>query len=310
VNSRPGARPFDVVVVGDLNADLILTGDVVPQFGQVEKLIDDSNLTLGGSSSIFACAAVRLGLRVAFIGKVGDDLLGRFVMQQLTTRGVNVDGVVIDPYIKTGLGVILSKGEDRAILTYLGSVATLSMADVDMSLLGSARHIHTGAYFLLEGLRADLPHLFALAHKEGLSTSLDTNYDPAQSWQVESILPHVDVLLPNASELLAISKAHTVEHALDLFVERPLTVAVKCGGEGGIAQQGSMRIHAPAFPVNVVDTTGAGDTFDAGFIYGHLAGWTLQRCLQFAIACGSLSTTKAGGTGSQPTFGEVEQFLG
>src|SRR5690349_21899163 len=106
-------RDFDVVVVGDLNADLLLSGDVTPAFGQVEKLIDDATLTLGSSSAIFACGAARLGLRVAFVGKVGDDEFGRFVAGELAARGVDTSGVVVDPTIKTGLTVILSRGDDR-----------------------------------------------------------------------------------------------------------------------------------------------------------------------------------------------------
>src|SRR6185295_10494912 len=102
-------KVFDLVVVGELNADLILRGEVIPEFGQVEKLLDDATLTLGSSSAIFACGAARLGLRVAFIGKIGDDEFGRFVQRELETRGVDTRGVIVDPEIKTGLSVILSR---------------------------------------------------------------------------------------------------------------------------------------------------------------------------------------------------------
>lgn len=113
-------KNIDVVVVGELNADLILTGEVAPQFGQAEKLVDDATLTLGSSSAIFACGVARLGLRVAFIGKIGNDEFGRFVKGYLENRGVDTSGVVVDEGIKTGLSVILSRGNDRAILTYSG----------------------------------------------------------------------------------------------------------------------------------------------------------------------------------------------
>src|SRR5258705_9360425 len=99
-------RDFDVLVVGDLNADLILSGDVTPTFGQVEKLLDDVNLTIGSSAAIFACGAARLGLRTAFIGKVGDDTFGRFMVESLKARGIDTSGVVIEPTIKTGFSVI------------------------------------------------------------------------------------------------------------------------------------------------------------------------------------------------------------
>ena len=116
---------FDVVAVGDLNADLILAGDVTPVFGQVEKVIDDATLTMGGSTSIFACGAARLGLRVAFVGKVGSDPIGDFLLDTLVSRGIDIAGVRRDAHIKTGLTVILSRGVDRAMLTYLGTLGAL-----------------------------------------------------------------------------------------------------------------------------------------------------------------------------------------
>ena len=122
---------YDVVAVGDLNADLILSGDVTPVFGQVEKVIDDATLTMGGSTAIFACGAARLGLRVAFVGKVGRDPLGDFLLDILTARGVEIAGVRRDAQVKTGLTTILSHGVDRAMLTYLGTLGTLAYADID-----------------------------------------------------------------------------------------------------------------------------------------------------------------------------------
>jgi sugar/nucleoside kinase (ribokinase family) len=176
-------KDIDVLVVGELNVDLILTGDVTPGFGQAEKLVEDATLTLGSSSAIFACGAARLGLKVAFIGKVGDDDFGRVVLRSLAERGVDTAGVVVDPTIKTGLSVILSRPDDRAILTHLGSIAALRYAEIDQSLLLRACHLHLGSYFLLDSLRPDVTQLFAEAHRQGLTTSLDTNYDPQENWE-------------------------------------------------------------------------------------------------------------------------------
>lgn len=300
-------RDIDIVVVGELNTDLILRGDVAPAFGQAEKLIDDADLVLGSSSAIFACGAARLGLRVAFIGKVGDDEFGHFMIRALAERGVNTQGVVIDPTIKTGLSVILSRGNDRAILTYLGSISALRYEEINLSLLGRARHLHLGSYFLLAALRPQVPSLFARAQRLGLSTSLDTNYDPAEQWAggLAEALVQTDIFLPNETELLAISRQETLETALATLAEQTPLVAAKLGPEGAIAQQGQKTVRAKALPVEVVDTTGAGDSFDAGFIYGYLAGWELNRSLRLGCVCGSLSTQAAGGTAAQPTLAEA-----
>jgi sugar/nucleoside kinase (ribokinase family) len=302
-------REFDVVVVGELNADLILKGDVQPQFGQVEKLLDDATLTIGSSSAIFACGAARLGLRVAFIGKVGDDEFGPFMLRELAARGIDTSGVVTDNAIKTGLTVILSKGNDRAILTYPGSIAALQYSEIDLSILSQARHLHMGSYFLLDALRPDVPALFDEARRAGLTISLDTNYDPAERWDggLADVLRRVDVFLPNEAELLAISGVADVRGALD-SLPVPL-VAVKRGANGGMARRGQEIVTAEPIPVKVVDTTGAGDSFDAGFVYGYLNGWPVARSLRLACICGTLSTRAAGGTAAQPTLAEAVNLL-
>ena len=300
-------KRFDVVVVGDINADLILSGDVTPVFGQVEKLLDDAGLLIGGSATIFACGAARLGLRVAFIGKVGDDVFGRFMRDALAGRGVDVSGVVVDPAVKTGLTVILSRVHDRAMLTYAGTIGALRYDEIDLDLLSSARHLHLGSYYLLENLLPDVPRLFAEAQGRGLTVSLDTNYDPAERWDsgIAETLRHVDIFLPNETELARILRLDGWRDALAQAAQTVPTVAVKLGAQGAAVQQGGEFVQKPGLPVTVVDTTGAGDSFDAGFVYGHLGGWPLERTLALAMACGACSTRAAGGTAAQPTLEEA-----
>jgi sugar/nucleoside kinase (ribokinase family) len=302
-----GSRDFDVLVVGDLNADLILSGDVTPAFGQVEKLLDNVNLTIGSSAAIFACGAARLGLRTAFVGKVGDDTFGHFMIEALTARGIDTSGVVIDSTIKTGLSVILSRRTDRAILTYLGSIAALRFPEIDLTLLRRARHLHLGSFFLLDALRPDIPKLFGTARSFGLSVSLDTNYDPAEKWNgnLMEALAQVDIFLPNETELLCISRENEVQASLQKLSEQVPLIALKRGAEGALAQQGTESYSAQSIAVEVVDTTGAGDSFDAGFIYGYLSGWEIPASLRLGCVCGALSTQGFGGTGAQPTLAEA-----
>jgi sugar/nucleoside kinase (ribokinase family) len=306
------AKPFDLIVVGDINADLVLSGDVTPVFGQVEKLLDDASLVIGGSATIFACGAARLGLRVAFVGKVGDDVFGRFMVEALNLRGIDTSGVVRDPVVKTGLTVILSRGQDRAMLTYAGTIGALRYDEIDLEILALARHVHMGSYFLLEQLLPDVPRLFAEAQRRGLTVSLDTNYDPAERWDsgVEETLRHVDIFLPNETELTRITHTPDWRAGLAKAAQTVPTVVAKLGSEGAAVQQGSRLVHQPVLPVTVVDTTGAGDSFDAGFVYGHLAGWSLERTLGMAIACGTSSTQAAGGTASQPNLEEALALAG
>lgn len=301
-------KPFDLLVVGEINPDLILRGDVTPAFGQVEKLVDDATLTIGSSSVIFACGAARLGLRVAFAGVVGDDVFGQFMVSQMLARGIDTSAIVLEPSLHTGLSVILSRATDRAILTFAGSIAALRYEQIDLAMLDRARHLHLGAFFMLDALRPDVPRLFSEARQHGLTTSLDTNYDPTERWDggLRQVLPLVDVFLPNEAELCAIGGSPDPDAALAALAQQVPIVAAKLGSYGGVARRGSTIAHAPALPVAVVDTTGAGDTFDAGFIYGFLHGWELAATLRLACACGSLSTRAAGGTEAQPTLAEAQ----
>lgn len=305
------SRRFDVVVVGEVNPDLILSGDVLPEFGQVEKLVRQANLTVGSSSAIFACGAARLGLRVAFIGKVGDDLFGSFMCQSLKEKGVDTRGIVSDEEIATGISVILSAGADRAILTYPGTIPMLRYTDINLEIIGQARHLHLGSYYLQRALLPDLPVLFDQAHRLGLTISLDTNYDPTEVWKdgLDLLLPKVDVFLPNATECRGITGITDLEQAVKMLSDHISYIGVKLGEKGALLYHGGELYQQDSLPVEVVDTVGAGDSFDAGFVYAYLAGWEPRRMLKLATICGSLSTQKAGGTSAQPDLEEALDYL-
>ena len=307
------AKPFDILVVGELNPDLVLTGDVTPAAGQVEKIIDDASLVLGSSSGIFACGAARLGLKVTFAGKTGADGFGDFLWAELRQRGIDTRGAVIDPVIRTGISVILKQAQshDRTILTYLGAISELRLDEIDPALFTQARHLHIGAYFLLTRLQPDVPRLLHMAKAAGMTVSLDTNYDPAEKWTtgMDQVLELVDVFLPNETEACKISSEPLLEDALYNLSRRVKVVAAKLGEQGAEARRGKEVVRVPVYPAHVVDTVGAGDSFDAGFLYGWLAGWDLESCLRLGSACGSLSTRRAGGTAAQPTLPEAMDLI-
>ncbi len=306
-------KEFDLVVLGDANPDLILTGkDIVPEFGQVEKWIDNAELTVGGSAGIFAVGAAKLGLKTAFIGKVGADEFGHFMRDQFVRHGIDVSGLVIDPKIKTGLGISLSDGNDRAILTFGGSIPLLSYNDIDFDLLSRGRHLHSGSYYLLDGLRPDLARIYQEAQALGLTTSLDTNYDPKEVWdrQVFDVLDHTDLFLPNMTELLAISGQKTLEAAVEHFTSgRKLMVTLKNGADGALAFSNGEKYSVSSITVTPLDTTGAGDSFDAGFIYGYLNQFPIEKSLRIGCICGALSTQGLGGTAAQATLAELNTYL-
>ncbi len=299
---------FDLLVVGDVNPDLVLRGnDISPAFGQAERLVDEAVITVGGSGAIMACGAARLGLRVAIVGVVGDDLFGSFMRDQLVGRGVNIRGIAVDPNRPSGVTVVLSTPRDRAILTAPGTIGDLRGSLVDPDLLRSTRHVHVSSYFLQRGLAPDLPQLLADARTSGATTSVDPNWDPSGAWEggLPALLPAVDLLLPNEIEATRLAHTSDLEAAIAALRARGPVVAVKTGERGSIALGPGERAQVAAIPASVVDTTGAGDSFDAGFVAAMLAGESLERCLAIANACGALSTRAVGGIDGQPTMAEA-----
>ena len=304
------SHAFDILVAGEINPDLILSGDVEPAFGQVEKLVENTALAIGSSSVIFACGAARLGLKVAFIGKCGDDIFGRFMLEQMQAHQVDVGNVIVVKGGSTGLSVILNRGTDRAILTHPGLVADLRASDVADDLLRQARHMHVASYFLQTSLQPDLPALFQRAHSFGVTTSLDTNYDPSEKWAgFDELLSLANVFLPNETEALSITQTGDIESVARQLAEKCELVAIKLGADGALACKSGEFSRSKSIPVHVVDTVGAGDNFDAGFIYGYLNQWRIEKSLRLACVCGALSAQKAGGTDGQPTLSEATKFL-
>ena len=298
------------MVAGEINPDLILSGDVEPAFGQVEKLVDSTTLTIGSSSAIFACGAARLGLKVAFIGVCGDDVFGRFMLDEMQKRDVDVSHVIVRQAGKTGLSVILNREADRAILTHLGLIPTLQAPDISDSLLHQARHLHVASYFLQTALQPGLPNLFRRARERGLTTSLDTNYDPSKKWiGFDELLAVTNVFLPNEKEAVSLSGESNVDLAASWLGSRVKVLAIKLGADGALSVREGVSIRIASIPVKVIDTVGAGDSFDAGFLYGYLNSWDLEKTLHLACICGALSTQKAGGTDGQPTLGEAMKHI-
>ena len=196
------------------------------------------------------------------------------------------------------------------MVTYLGAIASLTAEDVPASAFAAYRHFHVSAYFLQDGLRPGLAGLFAAAKHRGLTTSLDTGYDPSERWSSEllDVLRHVDVFLPNETEVRRITRCDDVMDGLRSIENGHTLVVAKLGADGCASIWKGRCYRADAFPVEVVDTTGAGDSFDAGFLHAWLRGRPPADCMRFAAACGALSTRGLGGTVAQPTEQEAEAY--
>ncbi|HKW25810.1 MAG TPA: carbohydrate kinase family protein [Terriglobales bacterium] len=301
---------FDVTVAGELNLDLILYG--LPENLPTEREFLASGLmvTLGSSSAILAHNLAALGARTAFSSLIGDDPLGEIALQRLAAAGVDVSHVKKASGRTTGLTVILQHDGQRRILTYPGTMSDMSRTDLDIEFLHAARHFHLSSFFLQPKLQPQVAELFREMKAAGLSTSFDTNDDPQDRWDgVFEVLPHVDVFLPNEREALRLTGAANLEAAVNDLAKRVPVLAVKLGAQGALARRGKAEFRCPAAKVTPVDPVGAGDSFDAGFLYQYVKGADLNACLRYGNLAGALSTTMPGGTEAFRDRSRVKQFF-
>ncbi len=294
-------KKFDILAVGELNVDLILNDIKQPPALGKEIIAQSMDVILGSSSAIFASNASIMGASVAFLGKLGKDSFGETVLTSLKAKGVNTDFIHQSSEIRTGASVALNYDEDRYMVTYPGAMEHLTIDDISDQVLARAGHLHFSSPFLQPGIRNDLAILFQRAKDLGLSTSLDTQWDPQEKWDLDmhSILPFVDVFLPNASEIISMTGIDDVTSAAEKYIDICKTLVVKCGGDGALLFTGKEKVIGQPFSNDqVVDSIGAGDSFSAGFVYKYTKGKPLTECLKFANLMGAINTTGIGGTGA------------
>lgn len=305
-------KKYDVLAIGELNVDMIVTGlKSMPVIGR-EIIAHNCTVVLGSSTAICASGIARLGLKTGFIGKIGRDRFGDTVLEGLKRNDIDVSHVIIDDKINTGITISLSMEKDRALVTYLGSIEALGFEDINLELLDNTRHIHVGSYFLQNKLRPDIPRLFSIAREKGVTTSLDAGWDDTLNWDygIFDALKYTDVFFPNEGEALNITKKDNVKDALELLTGFAKIAAIKCGPKGAVGMWDGRVVEQPTFSeLKPVDTTGAGDSFNAGFIYGFLNGFDLEKCMIYGNACGSISVTRVGGASSCATLEEVEGLI-
>ena len=304
--------PFDVTIAGELNLDLILYGLPEQLPPERELLADRMMLTLGSSSAIVAHNLAALGSRVGFQSRIGDDPLGQIALDRLQQSGVDVSLVRRVPgSTTTGLTVILHHESWRNILTYAGTIAETSWEDLDLDYLSDSRHFHFSSYYLQRALRPRVAELFQKLKSKGLTISLDTNDDPDNRWEggLHEVLRYVDVFLPNEREACKAAGTEDLEAAIGKLSKLVPLVVVKLGSKGALAQQGAERFSGRSQEVIPVDTVGAGDSFDAGFLHEYVRGADLPQCLASGNQAGALSTTRPGGTEAFRDAAHLRRFF-
>lgn len=291
-------HPFDIVIAGELNLDLILYGLPAEMPTERELLAHGFRVTLGSSSAIVAHNASSLGARISLTTLVGTDDFGRIALERLEAAGVDTSHATQHTSVATGVTILLPHGEERHILTYPGTISEMTVANLDFDALTQGRHFHLSSLYLQRGLHAGLPDLLRRLKQAGLTISLDTNDDPEDIWGAPllNLLPYIDLFLPSESEICRMAGASDLDNAIRTFSEKVPTIVVKRGRHGARVHHGGQDTDVAPLNVLPVDTIGAGDSFDAGFLRAYLLSKDIVTCARAGNIAGALSTQAAGGT--------------
>ena len=305
-------KQFDIIALGELNVDLILNQiEGQPEIGK-EKFAKQMTLTLGSSTAIFAANAAALGAKVAFCGMIGNDSFGDLVETSLQKKGVNTGYLIRQDKYANGATICMSYDEDRANLTYQGAMDYMTLGDISPYVFTETKHIHISSIFMQSGVKRDLMKILTLCKENGVTTSLDTQWDPEEKWDLDykAVLPMLTVFMPNETELKFLTRSDTLEEAVEKIRPYVNAAVIKCGSRGSLLMRKGMpdRMQAALLNKHVVDCIGAGDSFNSGFITRLAAGDPLDVCQQYGNMTGAVNTTAAGGTTAFTSREDVEKI--
>jgi sugar/nucleoside kinase (ribokinase family) len=304
-----------VLCLGILVADIVGRPlRAVPDLGRL-VLVDEMNLYTGGCAINAATALVRLGLPVEVIGRIGTDSFGDFVLNALSERGIGTRGITRDKDVGTSATMVMVAPDgERRFVHYIGANAHLTLKDIDISMVEEGSILHIAGSLVMPGIDGQpTAELLCRARGAGVTTFLDTVWDDTGRWMdvLAPCLPYVDYFVPSLPEGQALTGLNDpIEVAHALLGHGVRTVGLKMGEDGClvITSEGQV-IRLPAFQVNVVDATGAGDAFAAGFITGVWNGWSMEKTARFANAVGALCVTGIGASGGVRSLSETLSFM-
>ena len=286
-----------VIVLGDVNIDIILSGmRSAPAIGK-EILADSSVMELGGSAANVAAMLALNGCPVRLFGCVGNDSNGKYLINSLKEFAVDADTISIADDEPTGITVSLTYPHERMYISHLGTVASTKLENFPDGYLCEGSHLHLSSYFLQEGLKASVGDLLIRAKDVGMTTSLDPGSDPSGEWDISGLqayLQYLDWFMPNADEIRAVAGSPNIEDAITNFAQDVTGIVVKMGSQGAITRYKGNVEHWPGLNVEAIDTTCAGDCFDAGFLYSITCGNPLSKAVLMGNRYGAQSVLNIG----------------
>ena len=309
-------QPPSVVCAGILVADLFVPPLERLPIGGDLVVTEDFLVQPGGCAANTAISLAKLGISVSVVGKVGKDIFGDAVERDLQTSGVRIDALRRSSTHGTSKTVILPViGEDRRYIHTIGANADFTVDDISVPLVMQAQVFALGGYCVLPRLEPQrIATLLNNMREMGIRTMLDVvvpaSIDHPTLDDLRPILPFIDVFMPNIEEAAMLTGETDPAKQAELFLHAGCNIAIITRGrDGALLMSTHETLEAPAFPVEVVDVSGAGDAFVAGFIVGLLEQWTLADSLRFASAIGASACTQLGCTGGVFTRAAAEVYL-
>lgn len=307
---------FDVTCIGILVADAIAkVVDEMPEKGKLQP-IDQISLHSGGCAVNAAIDLSRMGINSALIGKIGKDGFGEFLKSSLDASGVNTDGLSAEAGINTSSSVVLSASNgERTFLHCIGSNARFTCEDVNYDIIRNSKILFVAGINLLpkfDGIPCS--QVLKKAKEMGVYTAMDTAWDASGRWMknIEPSLPYLDLFIPSYDEAKMIAGKDDPEEITDLFISKGVElVVIKLGKDGCFikSKNGEMYTIPTYLQVKAVDTTGAGDSFAAGYLAGLTMGWDLYKCGKFANAVGTHCVMEVGASTGIKSMNEILEFM-
>lgn len=303
-------KTYDAIVIGDANIDLVVVGaSGMPLPGQ-EIFVEQMQVHVGGGAALFALNLAKLGLKLAFNGVLGNDYYGAFVKEQFAHYGIDTSYIATSTVNNTGISIAINPEKDRSFISYAGSNSELNLGTLNMDCVALGRHVHLTGYKGSQN-HPEYMNLVASLKELGVTLSCDVGWDDTGEWYegIFELARHIDVFFMNETEALHYTRCATVRESVEKLARYGKHVVVKLGSQGAVASKGGTMTYRSGFTVESVDTTGAGDSFNAGYVYGFLTGRDVGECLLYGNACGAFSVQSYGGSTGVTDLGELERFI-
>lgn len=305
-----------VACVGILVADVMAPIGTMPGKGELAR-VDSVTVHNGGNAMTAAINLHKMGVESKMIGKVGDDLFGRFLRERLVASGVDDAGLKTDSAAQTSVSIVLLEGGERSFLHCVGTNATFSIDDIDYSVIEECDLVFVTGSFLMDRFDGDETVEFLKKCKEmGKTTFLDVCFDAKGRWGelLNPALPYIDFFMPSIDEAREIAKCDgTPDEIADVFRDKGAkNVVIKLGSKGSFLrlegeEQGT--VYPCIKGITAVDTTGAGDSFCSGFLAAFARDLPPSECMKVGNATGALCVTMKGATTGIRNFDETIKFL-